>query len=277
MSKIKINLASGSVVEKPLVTCFKGTNGSYLVLDNETNGSMGLPIICISKFNGTAAEKIFDQSEWASVKENLKTIIAGTALPYVSVPDTITAQDDFFTQLTLPVASFDLLKSVYAPAPVAAPAVPEAPATPAAPAVPEAPAASVAPAVPEPSPIGESSVIAPAPVVAPAPAAPVVSEVAPVAAPEVPSAPVINAPIINQAPAAPVAPVAPVADPIAPVIAAPTIEAAPVVEAPAPVATPAAPEVATPTASDDIAVIKDNFMKSCEMMFDALIKKFENK
>ena len=265
MSKIKINLASGNMIEKPLVTCFKGTNGNYIVLDNEANGSMGLPIICISKFNGTAAEKIFDQNEWASVKENLKTIIAGTALPYLSVPEMITAPDDFFTQLTLPVASFDLLKSVYAPAdvratPVAAPAVE----TPIAPVTPEV---ASAPVIPEPTPLATSEVVAPAPVM--------------------PAAPIIDAPIINPIPDAvpsPVPAVAPVsvAPMAAPVISAPTIDIAPVVEAPsAPVVpeVPVAPSVApiAPAANDDIAIIKENFMKSCETMFDALIKKFENK
>lgn len=248
MSKVKINLASGNVVEKPLVTCFKGTNGSYLVLDNETNGSMGLPIICISKLNGTVAEKIFDQNEWGSVKENLKTIIAGTALPYLNVPELLTAQDDFFTQLTLPVASFDLLKSVYAPA------APEAPAAPVveeiqqpAPAAPEV--APVAPAIPDPTPISAPEAIAPAPVM------------------PIQTAPVIDAPMISPLPqAAPAAP-APVAEPIAPVIAAPTIE-------PTPIASPVAAPAVNP---NDIAAIKENFMKSCENMFDALIKKFENK
>lgn len=247
MSKIKINLTSGNVVEKPLVTCFKGTNGNYIVLDNETNGSMGLPIICISKFNGTAAEKIFDQNEWASVKENLKTIIAGTALPYLNVPEMITAQDDFFTQLTLPVASFDLLKSVYKPVEVSNPALEVAPAAPTPQAVPEDPAS---------------------PVVTPAPVVPV--------EPVAPAAPVIDAPIVNPEPIAPapviepalVTPVAPEVPVTAPVVEAPTIESAPAV----------APQAANlNTGTDDIAVIKENFMKSCEMMFDALIKKFENK
>lgn len=264
VSKVRINLTSGNVVEKPLVTCFKGTNGNYIVLDNETNGSMGLPIICISKFNGTAAEKIFDQNEWASVKENLKTIIAGTALPYIKVPETITAQDDFFTQLTLPVASFDLLKSVYAPDDEnPSPAAPEPIAAPAAPiSAPAMPEVAPAPVVPDPSPIAASEVIAPAPVMA----------AEPIAAPASPVVPAIDAPIIN--PVADVAPApapAPVIEPVAPVIAAPTVEAAPIEP------TPAAPEIASVGTNDDIAAMKETFMKSCENMFDALIKKFENK
>lgn len=253
VSKIKINLTSGNVIEKPLVTCFKGTNGNYIVFDNETNGSMGLPIICISKFNGTAAEKIFDQNEWASVKENLKTIIAGTALPYLNVPEMITAQDDFFTQLTLPVASFDLLKSVYKPVEVSAPAAEAAPVAPASQAIPEVPAspvASPAPVTMEPTPISASEVIAPAPVID---------------APIVNPAPIAQAPVIEPAIVTPVTPNVPVT---APVVETPTIE-------PAPAPAPQTANLAAGT--DDIAVIKENFMKSCEMMFDALIKKFENK
>ena len=115
MSKIRVNLTSGNVFEKPLVTCFQGTSANYVVFDNEMNGSMGLPIICISKLNGNRLEKIFDQSEWASVKENLKSIISGSTLMYLEVPENLSAQDDFFTQLTLPVASFDVLKRSYNP------------------------------------------------------------------------------------------------------------------------------------------------------------------
>ena len=115
MSKVRVNLTSGNVFEKPLVTCFQGTSANYVVFDNEMNGSMGLPIICISKLNGNRLEKIFDQSEWASVKENLKSIISGSTLMYLEVPENLNAQDDFFTQLTLPVASFDVLKRSYNP------------------------------------------------------------------------------------------------------------------------------------------------------------------
>lgn len=263
VSRVKINLASGNVVEKPLVTCFKGTNGSYLVLDNETNGSMGYPIICISKLNGNTAEKIQDQSEWASVKDNLKTIIAGTTLPYLSVPETLTAQDDFFTQLTLPVASFDLLKNVYqapaavefandiSPAPVASvePSVVSPMATPTI----ETP---IIPVMPEPTPIATSDVIAPA-------TAPI-AQTEPVV-PEIPIAPA--SPITSDFSSSPATvidtPVMPNND-----TSASAMEIGPM-----------APEVpiAISEANDDIALIKENFMKSCETMFDALLKKFENK
>ena len=49
MEKIKLSLVSGSSLEKPLVTAFNGANASYVVLDNEMNGTMGLPIILVSK------------------------------------------------------------------------------------------------------------------------------------------------------------------------------------------------------------------------------------
>lgn len=238
MSKIRVNLTSGNVFEKPLVTCFQGTSANYVVFDNEMNGSMGLPIICISKLNGNRLEKIFDQSEWASVKENLKSIISGSTLMYLEVPENLNAQDDFFTQLTLPVASFDVLKRSYNP--------------------------------PKPEP---EVMPAPQPEVAPAPAQP---------APEVmetPAPPVMDGPIsfggMN------------------------TVNAAPVMNNnPAPqmmgnsdmlgqTNTMAMPnEMASmnnpmpnpqPISNINYSDLKETFMKSCENMFDALVKRFENK
>ena len=275
MSRIKINLASGTVIDKPLVTCFKGSNGDYLVLDNETNGQMGYPIICISKFNGTSVDKINDQAEWSAVKDNLKTIIAGTALPYLSVPENLTGPDDFFTQLTLPVASFDLLKSVYSPS------------APAAPTTPETAPVSGAPGVvsPEPaSPVAEPTVIAmpEQPIAAPevaldAPIAPVMPEMpaAPITEPTAVVATTVISPVMPEQPAVtePANP-APVID-IAPAVTSPVMDPVvpPVVDTP--IATPT-PSVDTST-NTDVTAIKEAFMQSCENMFDALIKKFENK
>lgn len=375
MSRLKVNVSTGGVIDKPLLTCFQGTSGNYLVLDNEANGSMGLPIICISKFDGTNLNKIIDQSEWAGVKENLKSIISGKSMVYLAVPETVNANEDFYTQLTLPVASFDLLKSVYAPpapaetpaapeaAPEAAPAPAEVPVeTPSVPAMeaptdlgtitlPEIPAApdtaaqTAAPVVAEPAPVepapAETPAVpeapapveaAPAPVETPValevPAAPAIPEVPAPAAPA--EAPVVETPAMPEIPAAPEAPAAPV-ETAAPEVAAPVeapampdmaapLPAAPA-EAPAenqidisapivmadplpedPIAmmvpdpnateVPVAPATSTdpivmPTQemvnntfvgeTDDIQALKENFMKSCETMFDALIKKFENK
>lgn len=245
MSKIRVNLTSGNVFEKPLVTCFQGTSANYVVFDNEMNGSMGLPIICISKLNGNRLEKIFDQSEWASVKENLKSIISGSTLMYLDVPENLSAQDDFFTQLTLPVASFDVLKRSYNP--------------------------------PKPEP---EVMPTPQPEVAPAPAP--TPEVM-----ETPAPPVMDGPIsfggmntVNTAP-------------VMPNMGAPVMNSNP---APQMMGnsdmlgqtnTMAMPnEMASmnnhmpnpqPISNINYADLKETFMKSCENMFDALVKRFENK
>ena len=242
MSKIRVNLTSGNVFEKPLVTCFQGTSANYVVFDNEMNGSMGLPIICISKLNGNRLEKIFDQSEWASVKENLKSIISSSTLMYLEVPENLSAQDDFSTQLTLPVASFDVLKRSYNP--------------------------------PKPEP---EVMPAPQPEVAPAPVQP---------APEVmetPAPPVMDGPIsfggmntVNTAQ-------------VMPNMGAPVMNSNP---APQMMGnsdmlgqtnTMAMPNVNNqmpnpqPISNINYVDLKETFMKSCENMFDALVKRFENK
>ena len=115
MDKVKINLVSGSSIEKPLVTAFKNNNATYIVLDNEINGTMGLPIILVSKLENNKLVKINDQNEWGIVKETLRTIIAGNQVDYVSIEPSLPADDMFFSQLTLPVASFDALKNNYHP------------------------------------------------------------------------------------------------------------------------------------------------------------------
>ncbi len=115
MGKIKLNLTSGAIVEKPLITAFKGSNANYVVLDNEMNGSMGLPIILVCKLENNKLVKINDQNEWTMVKENLKSIIAGGNIEYINVSDTINADDIYYTQLTLPLPSYDSLKNNYKP------------------------------------------------------------------------------------------------------------------------------------------------------------------
>lgn len=257
VSKVRLSLPTGNVVEKPVVTCFKGGNNNYLVLDNESNGQMGYPIICISRFNNNVAEKITDQSEWASVKENLKTIIGGTALPYIAVPENISAQEDFYTQLTLPVASFDVLKSNYKPAVdeganasvMTTPVVETAPVA-AAPVASTPVAVESAPVMPV-QPVGAPLNVEPAatipemsaPVITPLPVNPVMDAPAVTPLPSMDAAP---APVVNPLPAAPSAPVMPSVEPAA-------------------------------VNNLDVQALKDSFMKSCENMFDALIKKFENK
>lgn len=238
VGKIKVNLAGGSVFEKPLVTCFQGATANYVVFDNEMNGAMGLPIICISKLVGNNVEKIFDQSEWASVKENLKSIISGQNMIYLEVPETLNGQDDFFTQLTLPVASFDVLKNAYKP-PV--PVEPQAPVTPAAPEVMDVPA----PTAPAPEPV-QNIMDSPVSIT-----------------PSMPTANVM--PSAEQMPGAQTVNSISFANPFA---ANTPVEPAPQVMQ----------SMQAPVDDDsELAQIKETFMKSCENMFDALVKKMQNK
>ena len=100
MEKIKINLTSGSALEKPLVTAFNSNNASYVVLDNEINGTMGLPIILVSKLVNNVLTKIEDQNEWNAVKESLRFIISGNQVDYITLQPEINANDMFFSQFS---------------------------------------------------------------------------------------------------------------------------------------------------------------------------------
>ena len=115
MGKIRLNLVSGSSVEKPLITAFKENEIGYVILDNELNGSMGLPIILVCKLMQDKLTKIEDQNEWQNVKESLKKIIATGDAEYISLANELMADDIYYTQLTLPVPSFDALKNSYKP------------------------------------------------------------------------------------------------------------------------------------------------------------------
>ncbi len=261
MKKVKITLTSGNVVEKPVITAFKGTYGDYVVLDNESVGSMGLPVILISKIQDNKLLTIADANEWNAVKDNLRNIIAGNQIISTPVGEEYTGDDVYYKQLTLPVASFDALKATLAdnapavadaaPANIA-PVEPVAPTAPVAPAMPEAPAASP---MPEVSSVGPMPV-EPTPVEPVAPAAPVMPE-APVVGPEMPTPDPV--PVEPVAPAAPVAPEVP-ESPVSPVMPEPVVEPIP------------APE--KPAAPVDIAADKEAFLKACENMFDALVAKF---
>ncbi len=281
MGKIKLNLVSGAIVEKPLICAFKANNFEYIVLDNEMNGSMGLPIILVCKFENGKLIKITDQNEWQIVKEYLKNIIAGSQVELVKVASEMPADDIYYTQLTLPLPSFDALKNAYTIETDAS--APEAPVNPGitpditapvAPQVEVAPTVNVAPVTPEPS--------VSAPEVSPAPVTPVapVGESTP-AAPEVTSTPEVAV--------EPPVSVEPTIEPSNPGMSAPTIdlnapiptfeekkEEAPVVESPITpeLAKTPTPEVATP--SDNVfQAQKEAFMQACENMFDALVQKFE--
>ena len=93
---------------------FYNTMARFVVLDNEMNGTMGLPIILVSKLeNGSLV--IVPDSEWNAVKEALRLIISGNQMEYVNVGNVLSSEDTFFKQLTLPVASFEALKNSYKP------------------------------------------------------------------------------------------------------------------------------------------------------------------
>lgn len=312
MGKIKLNLVSGAVVEKPLVNAFIANNNKYVVLDNEMNGSMGLPIILVSKIESNKLTKIVDQNEWQLVKEYLKNVIAGASMQFVAVNNEIAADDIYYTQLTLPVPSFDALKNAYkvagepnAPVSEPAPSPVEQ-----APTVAPAPVETQAPAVETPlndvpiSPLPAASPEAPVAEVVTAPATPTTPEVTPVeSTPTVDNTilgdiavpnynePAASEPVsimdINIPTPTPDAPsVAPIAAPAAPT--AP--EVTPTVEEPVRVQTE--PEItptpiidtsnlvnATPDTSKDAFYEEEKkaFLQACENMFDALVKKFESK
>ena len=111
MVKINIMKPTGSEMLS-LLSAFKIENLTYVIFDSEKVGSMGLPIIYISKLTDKL-EKVLDDNEWQSVKNSLKGIISGTNYEYVKVADTINADEAFYTPLTLPQSSFDLIKNRY--------------------------------------------------------------------------------------------------------------------------------------------------------------------
>ena len=204
MTKIKLSLPSGSEVEKTVLSYFNN-GGNYLVLDAESVGSMGLPIILVSKVSDKV-EKIVDQNEWQQVKGYLKNIISGGQTTYLATPDSIPADETYYTQLTLPVASFDALKNFYS-VPAETPASVE-------PAVDTV----AAPSVGQTEPVQENSEV--------------VTPVAPI-----PEAPVVEAPVAND-------PV--VADPIAAPVDESIVTDPAITDIPVPEEAPAAPAADTP-------------------------------
>ncbi len=276
MRKIKITLASGNTIEKPLITAFKGTYGDYVVLDNESVGSMGLPVILISKVQDSNISTITDANEWNAVKENLRNIIAGNQIIKVNVLDAYNGADVYYKQLTLPVASFDALKATgdNEEQPIASAPVEPIPvqAEPVAPVMPEAPMTPEAPA----SPVPEVTPVEPTPSMA----APEVAPVEPTPVPTEPVAPVMpEAPANMGTPISPMPEVAPVeptpvqAELVAPVMPeAPMIPEAPISPAPEVAPIPDVNEQAQ--APVDLTSEKEAFLKACENMFDALVSKF---
>ena len=201
MARVKLNLPTGVSVEKPVITCFDVEGNKYLILDAENIGSMGLPIILVCKIENNKVTKITDAAEWQKAKDYLKGIIAGNSMNYIAVPNEIAADEVYYTQLTLPVASFDVIKNAYKvenaveqpieTVPVMEPVMPD-----------------ITPVVPT---MNEEVVNPTAPVInieAPAAVEPVVSVV--------PEAPVI--------PEAPITPVSPASEPAVSVIETPVTE-----------------------------------------------------
>lgn len=272
MGKIKLNLVSGAVVEKPLISAFKASDNSYVVLDNEMNGSMGLPIILVCKLENNKLIKIIDQNEWSIVKEYLKNIIAGNKIEFIKVNEEIMADDIYYTQLTLPVPSFDALKNAYKvdegvnttdtsatimdmfnTEPVVNPTINNI----------------QTPIMPEPV---NNQV-----------ETPIVNIETPVNS--IPVNPVVNEPVIEQSPIVenqvsiePTVTPIDIVQPVMPTNPTPVVE--PVVN---PVMEPAVENVVDTNMVNQVNVSQENifkdqkeaFMQACENMFDALVQKFE--
>ena len=113
MTRVKLSLTSGSVQEREVVTAFNFNGVKYVIFDGESTGSMGLPIILVSKDALGKVVGITDAEEWKTTKECLKKIISGEKVDYAAVDSELKADDVYYRQLTLPIASFDILKSSY--------------------------------------------------------------------------------------------------------------------------------------------------------------------
>lgn len=248
MERLKINTVSGNSLEKPIVTAFKSNGGEYVVLDNEMNGTMGLPIILVTKLiNNTLT--IVPDSEWNAVKEALRLIISGSQTDYIILGNVINAEDMFFKQLTLPVASFEALKNNYKPVgSVNNPVEPQVQmeSQPVMENVmPESQVMTNINSVNMETPVMNGETQSPVGMSHPMPEVNV--------APETPIMP--SAPVQSQS----VAEVAPYAEPVTPM---PSVEPIPEEHEEVPV---------------DFTADKEAFLKACENMFDALVAKFNNK
>jgi len=274
MGKIKLNLVSGAVVEKPLINAFKANNNSYIVLDNEMNGSMGLPIILVCKFENNKLTKILDQNEWGIVKEYLKNIIAGNQIDFIKVDNVLTADDIYYTQLTLPVPSFDALKNAYkveeSSSDVAEVSIMDIPTT-------DVMASNMNTL--ESTPVVEPTVGSVQDIVTPEVAMPQV------AAPVFNSDPVMNIQVEPQVESAPE--VNPIVEPVSmstssmDIVSPVNPEVEPIVSA---VIEPVDP-IVNNSSNENVSSVNTNdsvfkeqkeaFMQACENMFDALVQKFE--
>ncbi len=247
MARININKPTGEVESLNLISAFQVEQQKYVILDSERLGSMGLPIIYVCKLTNKL-EKINDENEWQSVKNYLKGIISGTNFQYIKIDPNQMADEVYYKALTLPQASFDLIKSRYV--------------------------------------INESSsdkdlvneYIAQVPNVEPinptvgTPAPPVVNEpkimenIASPVEPQVvltPAAPVAPTPVVEPTPEVPrVEPVIPPQ----PTTTVPPVEPTPVVT-----------NMNAIEKNNSFDIEKETFIKACENMFDALMGKYEKK
>ncbi|MCM1053788.1 MAG: hypothetical protein NC483_07445 [Ruminococcus sp.] len=257
MTKVKITKAMGEVENLNVLSAFKVENNSYVILDAEKLGSMGLPIIYVTKLVNDKFEKINDTNEWQSTKNYLKGIINGTNFEYIGLPNELKADEVYYTPLTLPSEpSLELIKSRYVPTTTAdtsteegASSIPSTPIeTEPVSNIPEIPVVSAepAPTVSNIPPIPEVPVtpVSDIPVVEQPSLVQPVENINPIPTPEIPSVP--NIPVTNEIP--PVAPASPVMpdNNVASNIAASTIPNVP----PVPSVTPNADAyVATPVNS----------------------------
>jgi len=263
MAKINITKVTGGTESLNLISAFKSDGTTKVVFDSERIGSMGLPIIYISKYT-EKLEKIVDDNEWQSVKNNLKGIINGTNFEYVTIPENVSSDDVYYTPLTLPAASFDAIKNNYV-----VPVAPEVNEPNMAPVEPIMPDNNVVSNIQENvTPVEEVPSVNPIPNVPPiAPTAPVMEPVIP----QVEAVPPVT-PIVQEnkqeefvAPVAPVSmPEPPVVTPVEPVM---PVNPEPVIEKTV--------EEPINLATINFDTDKETFLKACENMFDALVAKYQ--
>lgn len=276
MGRLKININGIVADEKEIVTIFVVENTTYVVLNSDKKGSMGLPIIWISKINSGVLEKVENQVEWQKVKDTLKLIIANSSVQYSNVGAEIKAFENYYTQLTLPDESYQAIKNNYKPVESVSTVLPvgETPYVPNIevseinqPVVETAPIPEVAPII---APVAESPV-APLPIPSPVVEPPVVPAPAPVVIPSpepIPASTPVMEPVVAPAPVIEQVQI-PTPTPV------PNIE--PSVIAPRN-SNPVSDVTSNSNLNDkDLEQLKDTFLKACENVFEGLLKNLQNK
>lgn len=279
MAKINIKTPTGTIESLNVLSAFRENSQTYVILDSGKMGSMGLPIIYVSKYT-TKLESIPDENEWSAVKNYLRGIVNGTNFEYVKIADTVDADEAYYKPLTLPQASFDLIRNRYvvedssdaSSTPTLNPTIPVAP----------QPEVNITPSV-EPTPVTpvtpqvEVAPVAPVEPVQPIPAVQPVSPVIPdnhvasnMNVGTVPLESNATQEVVAPTEVAPIAPVEPVL-PQAPVT--PSVPEVPVVEQPVIAPTP---EVSVKVEQNNAFMMdKETFLRACENMFDALLSKYQ--